>query len=299
MPEKLWSEMRVSPSKIGALAVPDACERCFWLLMRLKFRSPYNWPMPGVMFALDFHQKQLVRVTLGQKKTLPEFFGPFQDATELLEIESVSGFHKGTGLTLFGKPDLVMMNAKGELSIIDNKTSKKQPPEHPLTAKYVVQTNFYGYVLEQSDPDMKVSKVGILNYEFAPLSDKDILKNTEDDQCWTRFNPVVTEVDYDPEKIVVPVLGHVRDLMDQTSIPSGKDGCRDCKLLGSFHDLIEASDSTSRPYLTDRERREEFYSNRYRQLNVVDPTRQSLLDSVPVAGEPGGVLEAWFEDGLF
>jgi hypothetical protein len=251
------------------------------------------------MFALDSHQKQLVRVILGQKKKLPEFFGPFRDATELLDVESVSGFHAGTGLALFGKPDLVLKNAKGELAVVDNKTAKRQPAEHPLTAKYVVQTNFYGYLLEQSESAKKVSKVGILNYEFAALSDKDILKNTEDDHCWTRFNPVVTEVAYDPETIVVPVLEHVRELINQTGIPSGKEGCRDCKLLESFQDLIDFSDSVSKRYLTDREKREEFYSNRNRQLRGCDQTRQSLLDSVLVAGEPGGVLAAWNEDGAF
>jgi hypothetical protein len=270
MSEKLWSEIRISPSKIGALCVPDACERCFWLLLRLKFKSPFSWPMPGVMFALDSHQKQLVRVILSQKKTLPGFFGPFRDATELIGAESVSGFHTGTGLTLFGKPDLVLKNAKGDLAVLDNKTAKRQPADHPLTAKYVVQTNFYGYLLEQSDASQKVSKVGILNYEYAPLSDKEILKNTDEDSCWTRFDPVVTEVDYDPERIVVPVLEHVSELIDQTGIPSGKEGCRDCKLLESFRDLIETSDSVLRPYLTDRERREEFYANRHRQLNGVD-----------------------------
>ena len=150
--------------------------------------------MPGVMFALDAHQKQLVKAILGENETLPEFFGPFQDATELLEIESVSGFHEETKLVLFGKPDLVLKNAKGELLVIDNKTAKKQPEEHPLTAKYVAQTNFYGYLLERSESAPKVAKVGILNYEFAPLSDKEILKNTENDHIWTRFNPIVTEV---------------------------------------------------------------------------------------------------------
>ena len=255
--------------------------------------------MPGVMFALDSHQKQLVRVILGQKKTLPGFFGPFQDATELLDVQSVSGFHKGTGLTLFGKPDLVMKNAKGDLAVVDNKTAKKQPAEHPLTAKYIVQTNFYGYLLEQSDAALKVSKVGILNYEFGPLSDNEILKNIEEEQCWVRFNPVMTEVTYDPETIVVPVLEHVRDLIDQEGTPSGNEGCRDCKLLESFRDLIESRDFISHPYLTDRERLREFYAERARRLTVIDPARQSLLDSVLSAGEPGGVLEAWTEDGLF
>jgi hypothetical protein len=299
MSEKLWSEMRISPSKVGALCVPDACERCYWILLRMKFRAPYSWPMPGVMFALDAHQKQLVRAILDKDKALPEFFGPFQDATELLEIESVSGFHKETGLTLFGKPDLVLKNAKGHLTVLDNKTAKKQPAEHPLTAKYIVQTNFYGYLLEQSEAAPKVTKVGILNYEFAPLTDEEILKKTEDDCVWTRFRPIVTEVTYDPESIVVPVLEHVRELIDQTGIPAGKEDCPDCKRLDSFRDLIENSDSIAQPYLTDREKRQEFYARRHRQIAGVDETRQSQLDSVLVAGEPGGVLAAWNEDGLF
>jgi hypothetical protein len=61
---------------------------------------------------------------------------------------------------------------------------------------------------------------------------------------------------------------------------------------------METSDSVLRPYLTDRERREEFYANRHRQINGVDQTRQCLLDGVLAAGEPGGVLESWSEDGL-
>src|SRR4051794_894192 len=134
MSKKLWYEARMSPSKFGALCMPDACLRCFWLLLRLMFNTPFSWPMPGVMFALDAHQKQLVKAILAANKTLPDFFGPFQDGIEVLDIESVSGFHKATGLTLYGKPDLVLKNAKGELMVIDNKTAKKLPDDHPLTA---------------------------------------------------------------------------------------------------------------------------------------------------------------------
>jgi hypothetical protein len=196
-------------------------------------------------------------------------------------------------------PDLLSLrSATKDSMVVDNKTAKRQSAEHPLTAKYIVQTNFYGYLLEQSDAAMKVSKVGILNYEFV-LSDKEILKNIEEDHCWTRFNPVMTEVTYDPETIVVPVLEHVRDLIDQEGTPTGKDGCRDCKLLESFRDLIESRDFILHPYLTDRERLREFYAERARRLTVIDPARQSLLDSVLSAGEPGGVLEAWTEDGTF
>jgi hypothetical protein len=265
----------------------------------MKFKSPYTWPMPGVMFGLDAHQKQLVKVILAEKSALPEFFGSFRDATEMLEIDSVSGFHKETGLTLYGKPDLVLRNAKGDLMVVDNKTAKMKPDEHPLSAKYVAQTNFYGYLLEKSEDAPSVSKVGILYYEFSPLSDREIQGKTKDDHIWTRFEPVINEVTYDPESIVVPLLEHVRELIDQTGIPSGNEDCRDCKLLDAFRDLIENSDSIVRSYFTDQEQRQEYYARRQRRITGVDLTRQSQLDSLLTAGQPGGVLEAWNEDGLF
>src|ERR1035441_2701637 len=115
MPKQPWNEMRVSPSKLGALAAPNNCSTCYWILQRLKFKKPFNFPMPAILNNLDGQHKQLVSVLLDRVGKLPEFFGSFRSATEVLPIEAIKGFHSETNLDLYGKPDLVLRNADGSV----------------------------------------------------------------------------------------------------------------------------------------------------------------------------------------
>ena len=288
------NQFRVSPSKLGALCGLNPCRRCYWLLLRMKHRTPFNFGVPGVMFGLDSQQKQIAKVML-EEGGLPKYFGSFSAATELLDIPAVSGYHADTRLSLYGKPDLVLLDERGSVLVIDNKTAKMKPNDDPLTAKYIAQTNFYGFVLENCPEAWTVERVGILYYQFEHLTDEEIPSFTKKDHILARFRPVVQEVEYDPQKFVVPLLEEVRELLDEDAIPEGKQDCKDCKLLDEFQDLLTLTDTMMPTFLSRREQQEWMATAALRGSKEAEPGRQHLLDCLPALGAPGGVLQAWID----
>ena len=291
-----WDNMRMSPSKIGALCNPDCCLRCFWTLLRMKFRKPFNFPMPGILHSLDAQEKQVARVLLDRDGVLPEYFGAFCDATEILPINEVSGFHEETQLELYGKPDLVLRDKAGLVSVVDNKTAQVKPPEHALSAMYKAQINFYGYLLERAEESYVISRVGLLYYSIAELTDDQVAKKTGKDFMWALLRPTMIEIEYSPETIIEPLFRQVRELIDSKEAPEGREGCKDCLLLEAFQDCLSVTDSSCVRYMDAREKEKHFYSERHREFSELDTVRQMELDSLPALAameRPWGVLAQW------
>jgi len=94
-----WDNMRMSPSKIGALCNPDCCLRCFWTLLRMKFRKPFNFPMPGILHTLDAQEKQVAQVLLDRVPVM---------AAEALEVDVATGSAVLTGQVVLSKGDMAV-----------------------------------------------------------------------------------------------------------------------------------------------------------------------------------------------
>jgi hypothetical protein len=297
MSKQAWNEMSVSPSKLGSLAAPDYCPLCYWRLQRLKFKKPFNFPMPGILNNLDGQHKQLVSVLLDREGKLPEYFGAFCSATEVLPIDAVEGFHSETNLDLRGKPDLVLRDAKGKVMVVDNKTAKIKPATHPLSARYAAQINMYGFLLERCPDAHEVTRVALLYYEFSPLTDDEILPNIGKDFMFARFTPQLVEIDYDPEAIVVPLLEKYRELLDMNNPPDGNENCPDCPILDEFHDCTKMTDAVRLPIRNDTADYRRYLSESYLKRFGIDDKRQAKLDGLWRDAQPDGVLAHWFDDG--
>jgi hypothetical protein len=241
------NEPRITPSKLGALCSPDACLYCYWKLLRLKFKKPFNFGTPAVMQDLDKHEKQVAAVSLNETGKLPKFFANFRNAVELLPIVSLSVDHAETGLSLYGMPDLVFRAKDGSRMVIDNKTAKIKKVGEGLFYNYQAQVNFYGMLLESVPEAYRVSKVGLLYYVFEAASDDDIVDMIEDDRIMAYFRPTLIEVEYNPQKIVLPLLKKVRTLMDMDEPPNPAKNCSDCALLDQWTSWIRESDETMPP----------------------------------------------------
>jgi hypothetical protein len=291
---------RITPTKLSALCAPNYCPRCYWKLLRASFKKPFDFGTPFVMQELDRHQKNVARIGIMEGE-LPKFFGPFKDATEVLPISSVSCVHADTGLTLFGYPDLVFAFADRSVGILDDKTAKVKAEDHPLFHSYRTQVNHYAYALQNSANPRTVSRVGLLYYEFAHLSDEEMADSFNDSEVWARFKPKVVEMDLDPEGIVVPLLEKVRDLLDLSECPKGRKGCNDCALLDLYFRLkkdedIEDLDDNIVAMLDRDERNEYFARRRSRSISCSDGTQMpgdrlaSVLSSM---ADPLGVVANW------
>jgi hypothetical protein len=288
--------MRISPTKLGALCAPGFCPLCYWRLLRLKFRKPYMFPMPAIMHSLDAQEKQVAAISIDHNGCLPQYFGSFQNAVEILPIEAIPGFHEETNLELYGKPDLVLRDGSGKVMVVDNKTAKTKLDSHPLSAMYRAQVNMYGFLLERCPEAYEISRVGLLYYEFSPLTDDEILLNVGDDFMFARFTPQLIEIEYNPEEIVVPLLEKVRALIDMQNPPDGKEGCKDCELLAFFHDIAKVTDGIRAPRRHDLEDARRYSSERFLLDFGIDAARQSKLDNIFRDAQPFGVLDRWLRD---
>src|ERR1039458_4770965 len=139
-------EPRITPSKLGALCGENPCYRCFWCLLRMSFKKPFDFGTPYVMQLLDQLQKQVAKVFLAEEGELPEFFGAFRSATKIISLTSMSAYHRETDLHLYGMPDLVFENKDGSRMILDNKTAFPKSEDEALFYKYQAQVNFYGFL---------------------------------------------------------------------------------------------------------------------------------------------------------
>ena len=292
------NEPRITPSKLSALCGDNRCLRCYWHLLRLSFKKPFDFGTPYIMQLLDQRQKQIARVALAEEGELPRFFGPFRSATKLINVTSLSAYHKETELDLFGMPDLLFENKDGSRMVIDNKTAFPKTEDDALFYKYQAQVNFYGLLCELAAEAYKVSRVGILYFVYEPAEDDQVLDTTGPSTITVQFTPRLTLVDYDPQKIVVPLLKKVRELLDMETPPESADGCGDCKLLKEFSKLSQKDDlQFLRKVMTNREWREYEMKRQFDALTL--PDIQKETEMLLRHATPGGVLASWdFEPEL-
>lgn len=46
---------------LGRQLLQDFCERCYWYLLKVNFKLPFEFGMPGIMYNLDIFEKKIVR----------------------------------------------------------------------------------------------------------------------------------------------------------------------------------------------------------------------------------------------
>ncbi len=288
------NEPRITPTKLAALCAPGFCPRCYWRLLRLEFKKPFLFPLPAIMQHLDKHQKQGAIVSLRDEGELPKFFGPFASATEVVPVASLSGYHEPTKLKLFGKPDLVLKAEDGTLMVLDNKTADVKAEDHPLSAAYRVQVNFYAYLLTHAEMAQEVSRAGLVYYVFSPVKDDDIPDYFSDYEVLARFEPKAQEVELDPDRIIPPLLKKVRQLLDLTEAPEPKADCPDCELISLFANLLMDDQEKIVPvWLSQREIREYLIRQDFRQLTDAQKQLKSKLPLLSMLADPLGVLRMW------
>jgi hypothetical protein len=167
----------LSARTLGALALPDACERCFWLHQRIG--APDS-PFPGIFSSIDSYSKKVLQAALQHAQRLPHWFERFGLHGEPLPSPHHSWFKIATGhgsLQLRGTPDEILRAPDGGLIIIDYKTARFKP-EDSLRPLYEVQLNVYARIAENLTPPRngypfpcRVQTLGLMYYD--PLTEVD------------------------------------------------------------------------------------------------------------------------------
>ena len=144
------SRMRISAKNLGLLALPDACERCFWMRAKLGWKSPWAI-MPGIFSSIDAFSKRAILAYFEANGRFPPWIaGRWADARPL-PTPHHSTFRRvdsKTGIILTGVPDLMIGLPNDRLAILDLKTARFSDHQDFLLPMYQTQLNGYALIAE-------------------------------------------------------------------------------------------------------------------------------------------------------
>jgi len=286
---------RFGPSRVSVLEVPEFCPRCFYLLINLRFKKPFDFGTPYVMQLLDKHQKRLAAFALGHDGQVPKFFGPlFKDAIAVRPVDWLSCYHPDTHVQLFGYPDLVLDFEDDTSGIIDDKTALVKGEDSPLYHMYRAQTNLYKYMSEHGPTPRKISQLGLLYYEFSDLSDEEMEDSYNDYDVWMKFSPRLVAVDGSgSDELVDTLLKRLRWFLDLREPPEAKKGCGDCAIIEEYKSKLADYIQPNQLAFADRREYERAVLRWSYKMADGDHTGQLVNALRNSAASEYGVLANW------
>jgi hypothetical protein len=216
----------IAVKDLGNLAKEDFCPRCFWYE---KHFGPFPGIFPGVFNVIDRNLKNSVWLRWKKERKLPTWL-KIDNVERILTIDSIGkveegyrqkylvAFHKKSGLTLRGVPDLILKLKDNTLHIVDFKTGRFKEEGDQFLPMYEVQLNGYALLATK----MKVSKLSLVY--FNPT-------NEIPDEIFTESN---FKLDFEPK--IVPVemksglitnlLMKAKEILSLKKPPSPRKNCR-------------------------------------------------------------------------
>lgn len=232
-------QIRISAKDLGAIALDDFCERCFWI----KRLTPNGVPFqifPGVFSSIDGYSKRVIHGWFDNHGTCPTWLRDLGEIKGYIDPPHHSKFSivdPETNILLTGSPDGVYIRPDGSHIIVDYKTAKYTGAQDKLFPMYEVQLNGYA-LIGQSRGLAPISGLALVYTE--PLTDSNTA--TQDavhhkSGFSMPFVARVLNVDLDTGRLR-PLLIRTRDILDRKSAPEGRTGCKDCQRLDGLVDLM-------------------------------------------------------------
>jgi len=228
--------IRISAKNLGQLALPDFCPRCFWLKLKLEFKLPFQI-FPGVFSTIDSYSKKITWQCFEKHRRVPSWFRPFGEFTGMVPVPHWSRFFvidEETGIKLTGIPDELLILVDGRLFVLDYKTAKLTRSQDSLLPLYKVQLNGYAFIIEKLGMG-NVGGMGLCYYE--PQGDAPIVNLVtvlQQDGFVMPFKAHLKNIELELEGIVRPLLREVRRYAAMEEAPAGRDGCKDCEIVGKL-----------------------------------------------------------------
>lgn len=228
---KEWNA--ISARTLGSLALPDACERCFWI--RQKIGEP-PMPFPGIFSSIDSYSKRVLQAFLEQHQRIPHWFEQFGLQGHPLKSPHFMWFKipvRDGQLILRGVPDEILLTPNGTLAIIDYKTARFKE-EDSLRPLYEVQLNVYARIaetLQESKPDYPfpctVETLGLIYYD--PITEVDSIDKIHAEgflmefrACWSPVNRC--------EKLMDELIEHAWSILSRPAPPPAHPNCKVCEV---------------------------------------------------------------------
>ncbi len=133
------SHLRVSPRHLGQMQLDTFCPRCFWYLVQMDFKLPFDRPMPGIMYNLDAFEKAIVDAHFGSKDRAPKWLEPLGCKAPVEFPAKMTQEFPDLDITLVGMPDAVFSKSNGNLVLVDYKTAGYKGDDDPFMPTYETQ----------------------------------------------------------------------------------------------------------------------------------------------------------------
>jgi hypothetical protein len=238
--------LQISAKDLGALAMPDFCERCFWLNRHIK---PLPWQtFPGIFSSIDAYTKKCIHAMIDEDfDSHSSLCSPF---SWLLELGPVVGYIEpptwrtfkviGKNVTLTGSPDLILRMADGTIQIPDYKTAKYTEGQDKLMPIYEVQLNGYAWIAEQLKTYPRVSGISLIYFE-PQTGDMDATdqRNWFSDGFSMKFKATIKPLEIKPGMILT-LLQRAWDIYSGPMPEAKNIQCKDCHSLNNILQVILA-----------------------------------------------------------
>jgi hypothetical protein len=222
--------IRISSKNLAALAMPTHCDRCFWTLMRCRFRTPFSI-FPGVFSTFDVAIKRLVQAWFDRHGELPGWLSGLGPVAECIEPPHFSKFQlldKHHDILLTGVADAILRRVGGSYLIGDYKVARYTDHQDELLPLYRCQLNCYALIAEACGLS-PVSGLALIYLEPRLEDAPGCLRQCRDYGLDMAFDAHVVDIDLDRE-MVDPLLEKARRIHDLPVAPAGREGCKECAL---------------------------------------------------------------------
>ncbi len=223
---------RISAKTLGSLALPGACERCFWIRMRLEGRLPFQI-FPGIFSTLDSYSKRIIQHWFDRHGGPPPWLADIGKIARSIPPPHHSKFSAvdaETSILLTGTPDAVFQLDDGSYAIVDYKTAKFTATQDELFPMYEAQLNAYAFIGNRHGFH-PVSKLALVYTE--PVADDAAVaddRHVTEEGFILGFSAHILPVEIKPN--LVPELLHkARRILQSSAAPAGALDCEDCAAL--------------------------------------------------------------------
>ena len=223
---------RISAKNLGILALPDCCERCFWLRAKLGWKSPWA-VMPGIFSSIDGFSKRAILASYEKTGHFPPWIAGRWSDVRPLKSPHHSTFRMTdpkTGIVVTGVPDLMIGLPNGRLAILDLKTARFSDHQDFLLPMYQVQLNGYALIAESLGMG-NVEALGLIYGEPPANDDNQGLEALVDDQGFSMpFKTTAEPIALD-RSLIPPLLKRAKTLLEMENPPEGRKDCMECKMV--------------------------------------------------------------------